>query len=64
MRQLGSNPHIIIARKGHWLEKDAGLSLTDLVYETFLTREPGSGTRTLMEACSRSPISSRSSAWR
>jgi len=49
VRQLGRNPHIIVARKGHWLEKDSGLSLTDLVHETFLTREPGSGTRTLME---------------
>ena len=49
VRQLGRNPHIIVARKGHWLEKDSGLSLTDLAQETFLTREPGSGTRTLME---------------
>ncbi|MBI5260606.1 MAG: LysR family transcriptional regulator [Bradyrhizobium sp.] len=49
VRQLGKNPHVIIARKGHWLEKDSGLNLTDLVHETFLTREPGSGTRTLME---------------
>lgn len=49
VRQLGRNPHIIVARKGHWLAKDSGLSLTDLVHETFLTREPGSGTRTLME---------------
>jgi LysR family transcriptional regulator, low CO2-responsive transcriptional regulator len=49
VRQLGRNPHIIVARKGHWLAKDRGLNLTDLVHETFLTREPGSGTRTLME---------------
>ena len=49
VRQLGRNPHIIVARKGHWLGKDSGLNLTDLVHETFLTREPGSGTRTLME---------------
>src|SRR3954463_4559013 len=60
VRQLGRNPHIIVARKGHWLEKDSGLNLTDLVHETILTRtalwhepfpprEPGSGTRTLME---------------
>jgi DNA-binding transcriptional LysR family regulator len=49
VRQLGRNPHIIIARKGHWLERDRGLNLTDLVHETFLTREPGSGTRILME---------------
>jgi DNA-binding transcriptional LysR family regulator len=49
VRQLGKNPHVIIAPKGHWLENDLGLNLTDLVHETFLTREPGSGTRTLME---------------
>lgn len=49
VRLLGPNPHVIIASKGHWLERDAGLSLTDLVHETFITREPGSGTRTLME---------------
>jgi len=49
VRQLGRNPHIIVARKGHWLEKDAGLSLADLAHETFLTRESGSGTRILME---------------
>jgi molybdate transport repressor ModE-like protein len=50
VRQIGKNPHIIIARKGHWLETDRGLQPTDLAHETFLTREPGSGTRTLMEA--------------
>lgn len=33
VRQLGRNPHIIVARKGHWLEKDSGLSLTDLVQD-------------------------------
>src|SRR3569832_2230305 len=45
VRQLGRNPHIIVARKGHWLEKDSGLNLTDLVHETFLTRGPGAGAR-------------------
>ena len=50
VRQLGKNPHIIIAPRGHWLEKDAGLNLNDLAHETFLTREPGSGTRMVMEA--------------
>lgn len=49
VRLLGKNPHVIIASKGHWLGRDAGLNLTDLVHETFITREPGSGTRTLME---------------
>ena len=59
VRQLGRNPHVIVARKGHWLERDSGLSLTDLVHETFLTREPGSGTRTLMEGMSKLPRLSR-----
>jgi len=49
VRQLGRNPHVIVARRGHWLERDSGLSLADLAHETFLTREPGSGTRILME---------------
>ena len=49
VRQLGKNPHVIIAPKGHWLANDSGLHPADLAHETFLTREPGSGTRTLME---------------
>jgi len=49
VRQLGRHPHIIIAARGHWLARDSGLSLADLAHETFLTREPGSGTRMLME---------------
>jgi LysR family transcriptional regulator, low CO2-responsive transcriptional regulator len=46
---IGDHPHIIIAAKGHWLAKDFGLAAVDLTHETFLTREPGSGTRMLME---------------
>lgn len=49
VRQFGENPHVIIAPKGHWLEKDHGLNAADLAHETFLSREPGSGTRMLME---------------
>ncbi|MBN9040944.1 MAG: LysR family transcriptional regulator [Rhizobiales bacterium] len=47
---IGDNPHVIVAPKGHWLEKDFGLAAVDLTHETFLTREPGSGTRILMES--------------
>lgn len=47
---IGDHPHVIVASKNHWLAKDAGLAAVDLSHETFLTREPGSGTRTLMEA--------------
>lgn len=46
---IGDHPHIIVAAKGHRLEQDFGLAAVDLSYETFLTREPGSGTRMLME---------------
>lgn len=46
---IGDHPHVIVAASGHWLAKDSGLALADLSHETFLTRELGSGTRTLME---------------
>lgn len=46
---IGENPHIIVARKDHWLAGDFGLAVADLTYETFITREQGSGTRLLME---------------
>jgi LysR family transcriptional regulator, low CO2-responsive transcriptional regulator len=46
---IGDHPHIIVAAKGHWLARDFGLAAIDLSHETFLTREPGSGTRMLME---------------
>jgi DNA-binding transcriptional LysR family regulator len=46
---IGDHPHIIVAAKGHWLARDFGLAAVDLSHETFLTREPGSGTRMLME---------------
>jgi DNA-binding transcriptional LysR family regulator len=47
---IGDNPHVIVAAGNHWLAKDSGLAIADLSHETFLTREPGSGTRILMEA--------------
>jgi LysR family transcriptional regulator for metE and metH len=46
---IGDHPHVIIAPKGHWLARDAGLAAVDLTHETFVTREQGSGTRMLME---------------
>jgi LysR family transcriptional regulator for metE and metH len=46
---IGDHPHVIIAPTGHRLARKPGLALTDLAGETFLTREPGSGTRGLME---------------
>ncbi len=46
---LGDHPHVIMARPDHPLAAERGLKLTDLAADTFLTREPGSGTRTLME---------------
>jgi LysR family transcriptional regulator, low CO2-responsive transcriptional regulator len=47
---IGNHPHVIVAARNHWLAKDSGLAVVDLSHETFLTRERGSGTRTLMEA--------------
>jgi len=46
---IGDHPHIIIAPPLHPLAKAASLSPADLGAETFLIREPGSGTRALME---------------
>lgn len=48
-RLLGEHPHAIVAVADHWLVKDSGLAVVDLTYETFITRERGSGTRMLME---------------
>jgi len=46
---IGDHPHVIIAPTGHRLARKTRLALSDLTGETFLTREPGSGTRGLME---------------
>jgi len=46
---IGDHPHVIIAPTDHRLARKSRLSLSDLADETFLTREPGSGTRGLME---------------
>jgi DNA-binding transcriptional LysR family regulator len=46
---IGDHPHLIIARPGHLLWGKTALTVADLGNEIFLNREPGSGTRALME---------------
>jgi LysR family transcriptional regulator for metE and metH len=46
---IGDHPHVIIAPTGHRLARKSNIALADVAEETFLTREPGSGTRGLME---------------
>jgi LysR family transcriptional regulator for metE and metH len=46
---IGDHPHVIIAPTSHRLVRKSRIALSDLADETFLTREPGSGTRGLME---------------
>ena len=46
---IGDHPHVIIAPPDHPLAKARGLLPVALAGESFLVREPGSGTRTLME---------------
>lgn len=43
------HPHVIIAAPGHTLAKKRRIPLARLAEETFLIREPGSGTRGLLE---------------
>jgi DNA-binding transcriptional LysR family regulator len=43
------HPHVIIAAPGHPLAKKRRIPLARLAEETFLIREPGSGTRGLLE---------------
>ncbi|KRR25769.1 LysR family transcriptional regulator [Bradyrhizobium lablabi] len=46
---IGDHPHVIIAPTSHRLARKSRIALSELANETFLTREPGSGTRGLME---------------
>jgi LysR family transcriptional regulator, low CO2-responsive transcriptional regulator len=46
---LSDHPHILIAPAGHRLVGRRKIVAEDLLQETFLAREPGSGTRLLME---------------
>jgi len=43
------HPHVVIAAPGHALAKKRRIPLARLAEETFLIREPGSGTRGLLE---------------
>jgi len=49
VRLIGDHPHVVIAPTAHHLARKPRLKLADLADETFLMREPGSGTRGLME---------------
>jgi len=49
VRLIGDHPHVIIAPTSHRLARKSRVTLGDLAGETFLMREPGSGTRGLME---------------
>jgi LysR family transcriptional regulator for metE and metH len=46
---IGEHPHVIIVPPGHPLAIHRKLTLSQLASEVFLVREPGSGTRRLME---------------
>jgi LysR family transcriptional regulator for metE and metH len=46
---IGDHPHVIIAPPDHALARRANIAPSELAGETFLVREPGSGTRGLME---------------
>jgi LysR family transcriptional regulator for metE and metH len=46
---IGPHPHVIVARPDHPLARRRRLAASVLADETFLVREPGSGTRNLME---------------
>lgn len=44
---IADHPQVIIAAPNHWLVKRQAIPLSNVDYETFLLREPGSGTRAL-----------------
>lgn len=46
---IGDHPHVIVAPPEHLLAGSHALRIADLAEETFLVREPGSGTRLLTE---------------
>jgi len=47
---IAPHPHVLVASAHHPLRAEAGFDLQELRHETFLLREPGSGTRTVAEA--------------
>ncbi len=48
-RLIGEHPHVIVAPADHPLARGRRLTLNSLAREPFIVREPGSGTRLLME---------------
>jgi LysR family transcriptional regulator, low CO2-responsive transcriptional regulator len=48
-RLIGDHPHMVIAPPDHPLGRRRKLALSDLAEETFLVREPDSGTRLLIQ---------------
>jgi LysR family transcriptional regulator for metE and metH len=46
---IGAHPHVIVARPSHPRARRRRMAASVLAEETFLVREPGSGTRNLME---------------
>ncbi|UVO49858.1 LysR family transcriptional regulator [Sphingomonas sp. SUN019] len=46
---IGEHPLVIIAPPGHSLAQASGIAKSRIAEETFLVREPGSGTRTSLE---------------
>jgi LysR family transcriptional regulator, low CO2-responsive transcriptional regulator len=49
LQPFAPNPHVIIAAPDHALARARRIALKRIAEETFLLREPGSGTRLLME---------------
>jgi DNA-binding transcriptional LysR family regulator len=47
---FASNPHVIIAWPGHPLASARGISPIELRHESIVQREPGSGTRAMLDA--------------
>ncbi|MDR2991227.1 MAG: LysR family transcriptional regulator [Burkholderiaceae bacterium] len=47
---IAENPHVLVAHKSHPLAKARQFDFQELREDTFLMREPGSGTRLVMEA--------------
>jgi LysR family transcriptional regulator for metE and metH len=49
---IGDHPHVVIAPPGHPMVGRRQIPLSEIARETFLLREPGSGTRDLMQRLS------------
>ncbi len=50
LEPFATNPHVIIAWPGHPLAAAHGIPAIELRHETFVQREPGSGTRAMLDA--------------